>query len=81
MEPTAPYVDVFCTVHCFMFYHNCYNNFFWFSDPYTFPSERGTEALIKSFFQLTSKNSLPSPIQCRCPYWHQERTFSRLPLF
>ena len=29
--------------------------FFWFSDPYTFPSERGTEALIKSFFQLTSK--------------------------
>ena len=36
-------------------YYNCYYYFLWFSDPNTFPSERGTEALIKSFFQLTSK--------------------------
>ena len=35
MELTASYVNVFCTVHCFLFYYNCYYYFSWFSDPYT----------------------------------------------
>ena len=52
MELTAPYVDVFCTVHCFIFYYNCYYYFSWLSDPYTVPFERGTEALIKSRHSL-----------------------------
>lgn len=76
MELSATYVDVFFTAHCSIF--------FWrFSDSYTFPSERGTEALITSFFKLTSKlyygsqHSLPSPILCCRPYQHEERTFPR----
>ena len=54
-ELTAPYFDVFYTVHYFIFYYNFYYYFSWFSDTYAVPSKRGTEALIKSFFQLASK--------------------------
>ena len=55
MELTTPYFDVFYTVHYFIFYYNFYYYFSWFSDAYAVPSKRGTEALIKSFFQLASK--------------------------
>ena len=51
MELSGPYIVVFCTAHCSIsFFFFFFFLLLQFSDPYTFSSEWGTEALIKSFF-------------------------------
>ena len=54
MKLSAPYVVVFCFLFFFFSFLSSSSSFFFFllrfSDPHTFSSEWGTEALIKSFF-------------------------------